>query len=119
MNVAGLTILVLEDEPIIAFALEDVLIDAGALPQFASSLAKAEALISRSLPDAAILDVNVHGEKSYGVARILRKQGVPFIFATGYGASAHEADLADIPTVNKPYDLTAIEHALTAARHGT
>lgn len=118
MSVAGLTIFVLEDEPIIAFALEDLLLDGGASPCFATTLMQAEALIAKSLPDAAILDVNVHGEKSYGIARSLRDCGVPFIFATGYGASAHEPDLAGIPTVNKPYDLTAIEEALALVRRG-
>lgn len=115
VSIAGLKIFVLEDEPIIAFALEDLLVDGGASPCFATTLAQAEALIAERPLDAAILDVNVHGTTSYGIARSLRERGIPFIFATGYGASSHEPDLAGTPTVNKPYDLAAIEEALALA----
>ena len=34
--------------------------------------------------DAAVLDVNLKGQKSYPVADALAARGVPFVFSTGY-----------------------------------
>jgi CheY-like chemotaxis protein len=38
--------------------------------------------------DAAILDVNLNGQDTFEVAEILRERRIPFVFATGYGATA-------------------------------
>ncbi|MXO74032.1 response regulator [Altererythrobacter aerius] len=107
------TILVLEDEAIIAMVLEDALLDSGANAIMVDSLEKAEALIlsGRAL-DAAVLDVNVHGGQSYDVARLLLARGVPFIFASGYGNAIVPPDLAHIRSITKPYVLEDIADAL-------
>jgi hypothetical protein len=68
-------------------------------------------LIASEALDGAILDVNVHGEKSYPVAQMLVRQGLPFIFATGYGDSLHPAEYDGVPTVTKPYSLGDLERA--------
>jgi CheY-like chemotaxis protein len=111
MELAGKTILVLEDEPIIAMALEDHLEFAGAVPVVAATLAQAHEAVERQQLDAAILDVNVHGEKSYAVAESLSARGIPFVFASGYGDTLHQAEFAQVPTVTKPYNLEAIRSA--------
>src|SRR5690349_8720869 len=82
---AGATVLILEDEPIIGLALEDMLSRQGACVLFASQMEEAIDLIARESVDSAILDVNVHGALSYPVAALLADRNVPFIFATGYG----------------------------------
>lgn len=115
MNLAGLHILVLEDEPIIAFALEDMLIDEGATVSVASTIEEASRECEREMPDFAILDVNLHGTKSYPTAYLLQRSGVRFIFATGYGDAEHPADLANIPTVTKPYATQQIKDALASS----
>jgi DNA-binding response OmpR family regulator len=112
MNFANKRILVLEDEPIIGMALEDMLIERGAEALLAATLAEAEALLRQQQPDAAILDVNVHGIESYPLARQLRLAGVPIVFATGYGAQLHPFEFRDVPTVRKPYTMSEIEAAL-------
>lgn len=109
-------LLLLEDEPIIAMALEDMLSEAGAQVAVANSLDEAWQRIEGNRIDAAVLDVNIHGEKSYPVARALLDAGIPFIFASGYG-NAHPAEFASVPTVNKPYDLAQIAAALSLARY--
>jgi CheY-like chemotaxis protein len=111
MELAGKTILVLEDEPIIAMALEDHLDSAGAVPVVAATLAQAHQAVSTQQLDGAILDVNVHGEKSYGVADSLAAQGIPFVFASGYGDTLHGDAFSQVPTVTKPYNLEAIRSA--------
>lgn len=112
---AGKTILVVEDEPVIALLLEDLLLDGGARPIFAATLVEGEAKVRSETIEAALLDVNIHGKQSYPLARILRDRGVPFIFASGYGATVHAAEFAAVPTIAKPYNLSDIERALSQA----
>lgn len=118
MELAGKTILVLEDEPIIAMALEDHLQFAGAVPVVAATLAQAHEAVAQQRLDAAILDVNVHGEKSYPVAESLRSQGIPFVFASGYGDTLHGEEFAEAPTVTKPYNLDGIRAAFARLTQG-
>jgi hypothetical protein len=44
--------------------------------------------------DAAMLDVNLNGNKSYPVADALAARGVPFVFSTGYSDRRHEGGLS-------------------------
>jgi DNA-binding response OmpR family regulator len=107
-------VLLLEDEPIIAFALEDMLIESGATPLCCGTLEVARMTIESALPDLAILDVNIHGDRSYPVARKLSERGVPFIFATGYGTALHPPEFAAVPTISKPYRMDEVEQAFAA-----
>lgn len=111
MNFAGQRILVLEDEPIIAFGLEDALSSEGAKPTVTTSLEEARGAVMEARFDAAILDVNVHGEKSYEFANSLRAANIPLLFATGYGDIAHPDEFAGVPTVTKPYNLAQLRQA--------
>lgn len=118
MNLDGLTILVLEDEPIIAMALEEQLEETGARPVVVGSLEAAHAVLEDGRFNAAILDINVHGGKSYPVAQRLSALGVPFVFASGYGDTLNPDEFKSVPTVTKPYDIAALTRALEAARPG-
>ena len=109
------TALVLEDEPILGFALEDMLLELGFREiKLAATLAEASDYLDEWTPDVAILDVNIQGERSYKVAERLIEAGIPFAFATGYGNAEHPAQLRDITTLTKPYsqeDLRAFVDA--------
>lgn len=115
MKIEGSSLLLVEDEPIIGFALEDMMIAEGAETCFASSLETAEELARTRAFDGAIVDVNLHGQSSYSLARDLLKRGVVLIFATGYGSLAHPEEFARVPTTTKPYDLDAIRRAFEEA----
>ncbi len=115
MTLASKHVLVLEDEPIIAFALEDMLIDQGSTVVVASSLSDAMETLCQEEYDFAILDVNLHGEKSYPLAHQLKERGIPFAFATGYGDAEHPEDFARVPTLTKPYSLAQIVQAAAEA----
>lgn len=110
-------VLVVEDEPIIGLALEDMLGDAGARVLIAERVDEALAIAEREPISAAILDVNVHGVLSYGLAERLGRAGMPYIFATGYGDQSHPSEFASVPTVTKPYNLLDIEQALSKAEN--
>jgi CheY-like chemotaxis protein len=106
----------LEDEPIVALALEDVLLDLGFMDvRVSTTIEQAFREIEDRAPDVAILDVNIHGERSYGVADVLRRLRVPFLFATGYGIAEHPEALRSVPTLTKPYSSEDLGSALAAA----
>jgi DNA-binding response OmpR family regulator len=75
-------ILIVEDEAMIAFDLEDVVMSRGATADVCldveSALRKAEACDF----DAAILDYNLGGHTVLPVADALQRKGVPFVFNT-------------------------------------
>ncbi len=112
----GRSVLILEDEPVIGFALEDMVETIGGrVCGTAFRVAEALQLLEHQSCDAAILDVNIAGERSYPVADALAARGIPFIFATGYGDSEHPERFAKWPTVTKPYGLDDIRAALLGA----
>ena len=111
-RMAGMRILVLEDEPIIAMALEDAIAEADAFPLVAGSIEEAERIISQQQVDIAVLDVNIHGRQSYCIAVDLGRRGIPFVFASGYGNTVHPPQFSGVPTVGKPYQIASIAEAL-------
>jgi CheY-like chemotaxis protein len=109
-------ILVLEDEPIIAFGLEDMLLEFGCTEvKVAARLPEARRIMAEERVDLAILDVNIHGEQSYPLADELAARRIPYFFASGYGDKAHPDRHRAVLTVTKPYSSDDIEAALNAA----
>jgi CheY-like chemotaxis protein len=72
-------------------------------------------LVERGGFDAAILDLNVAGQKVFPVAEQLAARGVPFLFASGYGASGVTPEFAARPVVAKPYQIDELSSALGRA----
>lgn len=114
MTLSNRKVLVLEDELIIAFALEDMLVDMGAEVVVTSSLDEAFARLEDSEVTLAVLDVNVHGAKSYPFAEELLRREIPLIFATGYGDAEHPPLFAGAPTLTKPYSRQQLAEAIEA-----
>ena len=56
----------------------------------------------------------LNGERSDAVAALLRERGIPFIYATGYGAAADDG-----ATLTKPYRREQMEVALERALDGS
>jgi DNA-binding response OmpR family regulator len=78
-------VLIVEDEPMIALSLEDVLIDAGfEIAGVVGKLDKALALIEGGACDAAIVDANLAGESASPAAIALSIRGLPCIMLSGY-----------------------------------
>lgn len=108
----GLRVLVVEDEPVVAMYLEDLLEALGcATIGPASRLADGLALAEEGGFDVAILDINLGGERSTPIARMLRDRGVPFAFASGYGAPP-EGFGEGVPMIEKPYREAQVAGAL-------
>jgi len=112
-KLAGRRVLVVEDSPLIAAVLEDMLRDLGCAVvgpignmAFAIDLARDEEL------DAAIIDLNIRGGKVYPVAEVLRDRNVPFLLASGYADWTLREDFKDRPRLTKPYDAKTVEQKL-------
>jgi CheY-like chemotaxis protein len=108
----GARVLIVEDEPVVAMCLEDILeglgcVTVGPAGRLAGGLALAEA----GGIDAAILDINLGGEHSTGIAEVLRARGVPFAFASGYGAAPEGFE--GVPLLEKPYREAEVVAVLT------
>lgn len=115
---SALTLLILEDEPLIRMDMEDILRDAGSAITTAGTLESAGAILAAGLPDVAILDVLLPDGDTFALARELMGRQVAIVFVTGY-PSGIPADLAAWPVVGKPFapgDLTAAIGTALAAR---
>jgi len=106
-------ILVVEDEFIVAAMAEDMLTDLGAtVVGPANTVASGLSLVEAEPLDAALLDVNMDGERIDPVAKALMARRVPIVFATGYGA-AGISGAEDAPVLDKPYTQEALVLALS------
>ncbi len=100
----GLNILIVEDEAMVSIFLEDALQEMGfSIAGAVASAEEASGIIESGKLDAAILDVNLGGGTSRHLAHSLRQKGIPFIFATGYGAAGVPEEFAGAPLLTKPF----------------
>jgi CheY-like chemotaxis protein len=110
---AGLNVLLVENNLIIAMDGEDILRRLGAEVATAPSVADAMEFLAGQSFDLALLDVNLGDETSFAIADRLAANNVPFVFATGYGegiAQAHSH--SDAPILQKPYTIEGVTDIL-------
>ncbi len=111
---SGLSVLVVEDEAMIAMMIEEFL-EALGFAQFgcASSVEEGQALLAGAgQPDMALLDRGLGGEFCWPVARRLVDLGIPFAFMTGAPDDPFPEDLAEAPRLAKPFTLSSLEQTL-------
>src|SRR5687767_4383355 len=113
------TILIVEDEPLIAMMLEDFLESLGhSISASCDSVAAALSEVEKGGFDLAILDVNLKGHNVWPVAARLREQGVPFVIASGGHVDPPPAEFASVPLIEKPYTVDRVTPAIDAAFAG-
>ncbi len=109
-------VLVVEDEVIIGMLVEDMLQELGyEVAALSTHLDQAVELARGIDIDFAVLDLNLNGHMSYPVADTLRERGLPFIFATGYGAKILVPPYTGTPTLQKPFHLDELRRILADA----
>ncbi len=118
-SLQGARVLVVEDEYLVASLIEDMLesagcVVAGPIPRLAQAVDAAES----EACDAAVLDVNLAGERVFPVAEILSRRQVPFVLVTGYGGNTLPPEYAACPRLNKPFRLADLLAALSAMLEG-
>lgn len=111
-----LRILIVEDESIVAMMIEDFVADLGhELAGTAGRLDQALKLAQNAEADIAVVDVNLNGQHTYPVAEALKARGVPFIFATGYGAAGLDDAWKHYPVLQKPFQMEELAAAIRQA----
>jgi CheY-like chemotaxis protein len=111
------SVLIVEDEPLIAMMLEDFLETLGhQVAGTCESLDEAIAKVAEGGFDLAIIDVQLKdGEQVWPLADRLAEEGKPFIIATGGHVEPPPSQHADAPVLSKPYTIEAIGPALEQA----
>jgi DNA-binding response OmpR family regulator len=111
----GITVLVVEDEFLVASLIEDMLMAAGCvvagpIPRLSEALDA----VDRGTFDAAVLDVNLGGDRVYPVADALSRRNVPFVFVTGYNAGVLPCEYAERPRLCKPFKMADLLEKLSS-----
>jgi len=113
---AGHSILIVEDEPLIAMMLEDFLESLGhSIAGTCDTVTSALDHVDKGGFDLAILDVNLKGENVWPVASRLRERSVPFVIATGGHVDPPPPEFDDAPVIEKPYTVYRVTPAINAA----
>jgi CheY-like chemotaxis protein len=114
----GRKVLVIEDEYIVAQILTEMLEDAGAeVVGPVGWLEEALAFVKDKTKhiDCAILDLNLHGGKSYPIADALIERDVSFVFTTGYDGDLIQGAYQNVPRCQKPFRAQELFTLLAAA----
>jgi DNA-binding NtrC family response regulator len=108
------TVLVVEDEVMIALDVEAMIGRLGRVPVGpAATVAEALALIATSPPGAALIDENLGGESVLPVARELMRRGIPYAVVSGNIRSrSNDESLRDAPRLAKPVSLSGLKAEL-------
>jgi CheY-like chemotaxis protein len=96
-----------EDEFLVASLIEDMLSTAGCvvsgpIPRVAEALDA----VDHGAYDAAVLDVNLGGDRVDPVADALSRRNIPFAFVTGYATAALPGPHAHRPRLCKPFKMS-------------
>lgn len=110
------SILIVEDEPLIAMMLEDFLESLGhSVHATCDNVSDALHEVGLGGFDLAILDVNLNGQTAWPVAHKLRDSNIPFVLATGGHVEPPPAEFVNVPVIEKPYTVDRVSPALEAA----
>jgi CheY-like chemotaxis protein len=110
----SLKVLVVEDEPLVAMLLEDMLAESGhAAVGPAGTVDRALEMVAAGGFDCAILDINLRGVPAYAVALALDEAQIPYAFTSGYGAGGVDPKFAHRPAIAKPIATDGLEDFLS------
>ncbi|MDU8502120.1 response regulator [Pseudomonas syringae] len=104
---------IVEDEALVAMLIEDMVTELGhEVVGMARSLGEALLAAPDIQCDIALLDINLNGQRSFPVAQALAERGIPFLFASGYGAAGLEEGFLDRPILSKPFSISQLEKTI-------
>ena len=114
---AGGSIMIVEDEALVALDLVAVLEDRGfTVVGPAATVDQAMELLDRHAVSLAILDVNLgRDETSEPIAKRLKREGIRFFVTSGYSAHQRAPVFNDAPSFDKPVNVAQIVSAVEAA----
>lgn len=108
-------ILIIEDSPLISVATEEILLASGYVPLGpAGNMASALALVENEEMDAAIVDLNIRGSKSFSLFSILARREIPFLIVSGYADWKMPDEWSSRPRLQKPFSEAGLREAIAA-----
>jgi CheY-like chemotaxis protein len=108
-----LSVLIVEDEPLILMMVEDFVDALGhTVAASASSVASGVKAVEAGGFDVAILDLRLTDGASWPVADALADRGIPYLLATGGYVEAPPARHAAAPVLAKPFTMDGVGEAL-------
>ena len=114
----GLSVLVVEDEFLIAMDIESMLTANGhEVVGVATSVPLALRLLEEVSPNVAVIDVNLRGQCVRPVAERLQERSVPFVLSSAHTFRDNDGSdvLADAANIGKPVSEKALLEALHRA----
>ena len=104
-------VLIVEDEIVVALFLEDILEEFGYV--VAGVVCHLDEAMARDPDyDVAVLDVHINGRSVFDFADMLAAQGIPFVFATGYGERGIPERHRGRPVLQKPFQPDDLKRVL-------
>ena len=115
----SVSVLLVEDEARIRMMVADMIEELGhTVVAEADNIADASNIAKSADFSIAILDINLGGDRIDSVAEIIDCRGLPFVFASGYGAKGLPEKFCDRPVLQKPFLTQQLEKAIDAALGG-
>jgi PAS domain S-box-containing protein len=108
-------VLIVEDEPLIAMELEEVLTTSGfTIVGPVGTVSGALHLVATEALDVALLDANLGGRPVDEIAAALTRKNIPFVFATGHDRQGLPRSFAAAPIVRKPFNPAEVVATVAA-----
>jgi two-component system, response regulator PdtaR len=109
----GATVLIVEDEALVALDLALVLRDLGCVVLGpAADSAQALALLRQQRPDAVLLDLGLRDGFALALVEALAAADVRYVLTTGYDCEQLEPGLRHAPRLGKPFGQEELRQAL-------
>lgn len=113
-------VLVVEDAFLVASLIEEALTDQGF--EITGPFAKLDQAIKAALTervDAAVLDINLQGERVYPLADLLIEASIPVVLCTGYGGETIPPQYSKLSRLEKPFTPEAVGSAVAQVLDGS
>jgi CheY-like chemotaxis protein len=105
-------LLIIEDDWLISELLADQVDELDLeVAGVAATIPEAMTLLATEAIDAVLLDMKLHDRFTGEIADALQRQGVPFLFVTGY-ARPPDPRFDRVPVLRKPVDICELQLAL-------
>jgi CheY-like chemotaxis protein len=115
-TLSGVSVFVAEDEPMLLWALEEVLAELGCKVVGTSTrVTDALAFVATHTFDVAVLDGKLSDGPIDRVVEVLVARGTPFILASGVASSECSARFGNVTSLQKPYNDADLQQALLLA----
>src|SRR3954471_5455795 len=113
----GYTVLVVEDEYLIAYDIADALQREGAraLGPLSTVGGAVRVVDSSAVIDAAVLGLSIRGEMVWPVVDLLLGRNLPVVFVSGYGAASLPERYRRVPCCDKPVSMAMLVQSVLRA----